>query len=115
MHREQHAGISLEEVRETIKTAFSSHFGIELEKSAYNTEEKSAICELESGKYLNREWIYQKVDVPDLAGEAKKMTQIFTQVHENNQIVCEGVFRLFGLKLIEVPDPLKYRTLLRVF
>ena len=74
VRREQHQSICLDEVRETMKTAFSSHFGIAFEKSTYSAEEKIAIDELESSKYLNPEWIYQKVEVPDLFGESKQMT-----------------------------------------
>ena len=29
---------------------------------------------METSKYLNREWIYQKVEVPDLSGESRQMT-----------------------------------------
>ncbi len=71
---ELNADTSLDEVRNTIKNAFALHFGIEFEESCYCPEEKKAIAKMESSKYLNPEWIFQKVEVPDLSGEARQMT-----------------------------------------
>ena len=53
---------------------FSSYFSVEFEQSCYSPEEKKIISEMESSRYLNKDWIYQKVDVPDLSGEARQMT-----------------------------------------
>ena len=74
VRRELKKDTSLNEVRDKIRRAFSSYFGFEFEKSCYSPEEKKAIGEMESSRYLNKDWIYQKVDVPDLSGEARQMT-----------------------------------------
>ena len=74
VRNETHTEIHLEEVLGSIKKAFGSHFGIMLEQSSYSPEDKKQINEMEFSKYLNKEWIFQKVDVPDLSGEAKQMT-----------------------------------------
>ena len=74
VRREHKKDISLNEVRDTMRRAFSSYFTVEFEKSCYSLEEKKAIGEMESSRYLNKDWIYQKVDVPDLSGEARQMT-----------------------------------------
>ena len=64
----------MNEVRDKIRGAFSSYFSIEFEHSCYSLKEKKVIGEMESSRYLKRDWIYQKVDVPDLSGEARQMT-----------------------------------------
>ena len=74
VRRELKKETCLNEVRDKIRREFSSYFGVEFEKSCYSPEEKKAICEMESSRYLNKDWIYQKVDVPDLSGEARQMT-----------------------------------------
>ena len=74
VRRELKKDTSLNEVRDKIRRAFSSYFGVEFEQSCYSPEEKKAIGEMESSRYLNKDWIYQKVDVPDLSGEARQMT-----------------------------------------
>ena len=74
VRRELKKDTSLNEVRDKIRRAFSSYFGVEFEESCYSPEEKKAIGEMESSRYLNKDWIYQKVDVPDLSGEARQMT-----------------------------------------
>ncbi len=66
--------IPLNEVRDTLKKTFGNHFSIDFKKDHYNHEEESAIAEMETSKYLNREWIYQKIEVPDLSGETRQMT-----------------------------------------
>ena len=72
--RELKKDTSLNEVRDKIRGAFSSYFSVEFEQSCYSPKEKKAIGEMESSRYLKRDWIYQKVDVPDLSGEARQMT-----------------------------------------
>ena len=72
--RELQKKTSVQEIRNTIKNAFADHFAIEFENSHYQNEEKKAIKDLESSKYLNRKWVFQKVEVPDLSGEARLMT-----------------------------------------
>ena len=74
VRREHKKDISLNEVRDTMRRAFSSYFTVEFEKSCYSLEEKKAIGEMESSRYLNKDWIHQNVDVPDLSGEARQMT-----------------------------------------
>ena len=74
VRRELKKDISLNEVRDTMRKAFSSYFAVEFEQSIYSPEEKKAISEMESSRYLKKDWIYQKVDVPDLSGEARQMT-----------------------------------------
>jgi len=72
--RELKKDTSLNEVRDKIRGAFSSYFSVEFEQSCYSPKEKKAIGEMESSRYLKEDWIYQKVDVPDLSGEARQMT-----------------------------------------
>ena len=60
--------------RDTLKKSFGNHFDIDFKKDHYNHEEESAIAEMETSKYLNREWIYQNIEVPDLSGETRQMT-----------------------------------------
>jgi len=72
--RELKKDTSLNEVRDKIRGAFSSYFSVEFEQSCYSPKEKIAIVEIESSRYLKEDWIYQKVDVPDLSGEARQMT-----------------------------------------
>ena len=74
VRRELKKDTSMNEVRDTMRKAFSSYFAVEFEQSCYSPEEKKAISEMESSRYLNKDWIYQKVDVPDLSGEARQMT-----------------------------------------
>ena len=74
VRREHKKDTSLNEVRDTMRRAFSSYFTVEFEKSCYSLEEKKAIGEMESSRYLNKDWIHQNVDVPDLSGEARQMT-----------------------------------------
>ena len=74
VRRELKKETSLNEVRDTMRKAFSSYFAVEFEQSCYSPEEKKAISEMESSRYLKKDWIYQKVDVPDLSGEARQMT-----------------------------------------
>ena len=74
VRRELKKDTSLNEVRDTMRKAFSSYFAVEFEQSCYSPEEKKAISEMESSRYLKKDWIYQKVDVPDLSGEARQMT-----------------------------------------
>ena len=74
VRRELKKDISLNEVRDTMRKAFSPYFAVEFEQSFYSPEEKKAISEMESSRYLKKDWIYQKVDVPDLSGEARQMT-----------------------------------------
>ena len=74
VRRELKNDTSLEEVRNTMRRAFSSYFSAEFEQSCYSREEKKAISEMEQSRYLKRDWIYQKVDVPDLSGESRQMT-----------------------------------------
>jgi lipoate-protein ligase A len=74
VRRELKKNTSLNEVRDTMRRAFSSYFAVEFEQSCYSPEEKKAIGEMESSRYLKKDWIYQKVDVPDLSGEARQMT-----------------------------------------
>ena len=74
VRKELDQNISLNEVRDTLKTSFGKYFGIDFQKDHYTQEEQSAIAEMETSKYLNREWIYQKVEVPDLSGESRQMT-----------------------------------------
>ena len=74
VRRELKKDTSLNEVRDTMRRAFSSYFAVEFEQSCYSPEEKKAIGEMESSRYLKKDWIYQKVDVPDLSGEARQMT-----------------------------------------
>ena len=74
VRRELKKDIALNKVRDKMRRAFSSYFTVEFEKSCYSPEEKKAISEIESSRYLNKDWIYQKVDVPDLSGEARQMT-----------------------------------------
>ena len=57
-----------------MRKAFSSYFSVEFEKSCYSPEERKVISEMKSSRYLNRDCIYQKVDVPDFSGEARQMT-----------------------------------------
>ena len=74
VRRELKKDTSMNEVRDKIREAFSSYFSVEFEHSCYSLKEKKVIGEMESSKYLKRDWIYQKVDVPDLSGEARQMT-----------------------------------------
>ena len=74
VRRELKKDTSLNEVRDKIRRVFSSYFSVEFEQSCYSPEEKKIISEMESSRYLNKDWIYQKVDVPDLSGEARQMT-----------------------------------------
>ena len=74
VRRELKKDTSLNEVRDKIRRVFSSYFSVEFEQSCYSPEEKKVISEMESSRYLNKDWIYQKVDVPDLSGEARQMT-----------------------------------------
>ena len=74
VRRELKKDITVDEVRNTIREEFSSYFSAEFEKSCYSSEEKKAISEMQSSRYLKKDWIYQKVDVPDLSGEARQMT-----------------------------------------
>ena len=74
VRRELEKETSLNEVRDTMRKAFSSYFAVEFEQRCYSPEEKKAISEMESSRYLKKDWIYQKVDVPDLSGEARQMT-----------------------------------------
>ena len=74
VRRELKKDTSLNEVRDKIRRVFSSYFSVEFEQSFYSPEEKKVISEMESSRYLNKDWIYQKVDVPDLSGEARQMT-----------------------------------------
>ena len=74
VRREHKKDTSLNEVRDTMRRAFSSYFTVEFEKSCYSLEEKKAIGEMESSRYLNKDWIHQNVDVPDFSGEARQMT-----------------------------------------
>ena len=74
VRRELKKDTSMNEVRDKIREAFSSYFSVEFEHSCYSLKEKKVIGEMESSRYLKRDWIYQKVDVPDLSGEARQMT-----------------------------------------
>ena len=74
VRRELKKDITLNEVRNTMRRLFASYFSVELEQSYYSHEEKKAISQMESSRYLNKDWIYQKVDVPDFSGEARQMT-----------------------------------------
>jgi len=74
VRRELKKDTSLNEVRDKIRGAFSSYFSVEFEQCCYSPKEKKAIGEMESSRYLKGDWIYQKVDVPDLSGEARQMT-----------------------------------------
>mgnify|MGYP001289576321 CR=1 FL=1 len=74
VRRELKNDTPLEEVRNTMRRAFSTYFSAEIEQSWYSREEKKAISEMEQSRYLKRDWIYQKVDVPDLSGESRQMT-----------------------------------------
>ena len=74
VRRELKKDTSMNEARDKIRGAFSSYFSVEFEKSCYSLEEKKAIGEMESSRYLNKDWIHQNVDVPDLSGEARQMT-----------------------------------------
>ncbi len=74
VRRELKKDITLNEVRNTMRRLFASYFSVELEQSYYSPEEKKAISQMESSRYLNKDWIYQKVDVPDFSGEARQMT-----------------------------------------
>ncbi len=74
VRRELQNNTPLEEVRNKMLRAFSSYFSVEFEQSCYSPKEKKAISEMESSRYLQKDWIFQKVDVPDLSGEAKQMT-----------------------------------------
>ena len=74
VRRELKKDTSLNEVRDKIRRVFSSYFSVEFKQSCYSPEEKKVISEMESSRYLNKDWIYQKVDVPDLSGEARQMT-----------------------------------------
>ena len=74
VRRELKKDTSMNEVRDKIREAFSSYFSVEFEHSCYSLKESKVIGEMESSRYLKRDWIYQKVDVPDLSGEARQMT-----------------------------------------
>ena len=74
VRRELKKDTSMNEVRDKIREAFSSYFSVEFEHSCYSLKEKKVIGEMESSRYLKGDWIYQKVDVPDLSGEARQMT-----------------------------------------
>ena len=74
VRRELKKDTSMNEVRDKIREAFSSYFSVEFEHSCYCLKEKKVIGEMESSRYLKKDWIYQKVDVPDLSGEARQMT-----------------------------------------
>ena len=74
VRRELKKDTSLNEVRDKIRRVFSSYFSVEFKQSCYSPEEKKVISEMESSRYHNKDWIYQKVDVPDLSGEARQMT-----------------------------------------
>ena len=76
VRRELKKDTSLNEVRDKIRRVFSSYFSVEFKQSCYSPEEKKIISEMESSRYLNKDWIYQKVDVPDLSGEARQMTPV---------------------------------------
>ncbi|MEE2717862.1 MAG: biotin/lipoate A/B protein ligase family protein [SAR324 cluster bacterium] len=72
--KESQRDLSVSEVREAVADAFAQHFGTELAHSGFSDEERQAIGELEVQKYLSADWIHQKVEVPDLMGEAKLKT-----------------------------------------
>ncbi len=62
------------EVRQILEHAFSAFFHVELKRGHYTDEEKKSISELETQKYLSPDWIFQKVAVPDMMGEARLKT-----------------------------------------
>ncbi len=74
VRRELQNNITLQEVRNKMLRAFSSYFSVEFGQSCYSPKEMEAISEMESSRYLKKDWIFQKVDVPDFSGEAKQMT-----------------------------------------
>ena len=74
VRRELQNNITLQEVRNKMLRAFSSYFSVEFGQSCYSPKEKKAISEMESSRYLQKDWVFQKVDVPDFSGEAKQMT-----------------------------------------
>ncbi len=74
VRRELQNNITLQEVRNKMLRAFSSYFSVEFGQSCYSSKEMEAISEMESSRYLKKDWIFQKVDVPDFSGEAKQMT-----------------------------------------
>jgi len=74
VRRELQNNITLQEVRNKMLRAFSSYFSVEFGQSCYSPKEMKAISEMESSRYLQKDWVFQKVDVPDFSGEAKQMT-----------------------------------------
>jgi len=71
---EQNRTLSFEEVRQSVATGFAKVFGATLEPSQWTPEEQTATEELAQQKYRTEDWVFQKVEVPDAFGGAKRKT-----------------------------------------
>lgn len=75
VRRELGREISVSEVRQQIKRGFEGTFGVELVEEPFTQEELLGIRELEQGKYLTSEWVYQRALTPDMIGLSLRKTE----------------------------------------
>jgi lipoate---protein ligase len=74
VRRETGSQITLDEMRCVIADGFESAFDVNLILSDFTAAERAEIAELEQGKYLSDDWVYQTNAVPDSSGSAKIKT-----------------------------------------
>ncbi len=75
MRRELGRCVSMEEARGAIREGFADHFGLLLMPSDFSPEEIAGIRQLETGKYLTRDWIEAKPALAGSAGRGRAKTQ----------------------------------------
>jgi lipoate-protein ligase A len=75
VRRETGKAVSTAAVREKIKEGFQKVFAVELVPQPFTAEERRRIRELEEGKYLREEWIYQRSPTPDMMGSSSRKTR----------------------------------------
>jgi lipoate-protein ligase A len=66
--------ISVNQARERVAQGYAAAFGVKLVPGELTDDERLAIAKLEEEKYLSQEWLFQKIEVPDMFGAAKVKT-----------------------------------------
>ena len=74
LRREHGSLLTLDEIREAIAAGYCREFGVSLAPGYFLPDELEAIDELEKGKYLTSDWVYQTTAIPDTFGSAKIKT-----------------------------------------
>ncbi|MDH5675465.1 MAG: lipoate--protein ligase family protein [Myxococcales bacterium] len=74
VRKEAGAPIEFDELRRAIARGFAHSFKVQLDPGSFTPAELEDITTLELDKYLQPEWVDQRIEVPDSFGEAKRKT-----------------------------------------